>query len=66
MPLGNTRMRRFEFVAPASTARDIERLAREYGLTEQEVVEQLVELGMQELDGDASRENIRSGGDPRP
>ncbi|PSQ22229.1 CopG family transcriptional regulator [Halobacteriales archaeon QS_9_67_17] len=58
-------MRRFEFVAPTSTARDIERLAREYGLTEQEVVEQLVELGMQELD-DASRENIRSGGDPRP
>jgi hypothetical protein len=59
-------MRRFEFVAPASTARDIERLAREYGLTEQEVVEQLVELGMQELDDDASHENIRSGGDPRP
>jgi len=58
-------MRRFEFVAPASTARDIERLAQEYGLTEQEVVEQLVELGMQELD-DASHENIRSGGDPRP
>ena len=59
-------MRRFEFVASSSTARDIERLAREYGLTEQEVLEQLVELGMGELDADASRENIRSGGDPRP
>ena len=59
-------MRRFEFAASPSTARDIERLAREYGLTEQEVVEQLVELGMAELDDDASSGDIRSGGDPRP
>jgi len=66
VPLGTTRMRRFEFVAPASTARDIERLAREYGLTKQEVVEQLVELGMQELNDDATHRDVRSGGDPRP
>ena len=60
-------MRRFEFVASSSTARDIERLAREYGLTEQEVVEQLVELGMGELDdASATRRDVRSGSDPRP
>lgn len=60
-------MRRFEFVASQSSAREIESLAREYGLTEQEVVEQLVELGLTELDGsDSTVGDPRSSDDPRP
>ena len=60
-------MRRFEFVAPSSTAREIELLAREYGLTEQEVIEQLVELGMAELEApEADHDGARSEGEPRP
>lgn len=45
-------MRRFEFVPPRTTAREIERLAREFELTEAEVIEQLVELGLDELEQD--------------
>ncbi|MFB6118821.1 CopG family transcriptional regulator [Halosegnis sp.] len=56
-------MRRFEFVASESTASAVERLAREYGLTEQEVVEQFVELGLAELDSE--RTDARDG-EPRP
>lgn len=56
-------VRRFEFVASESTASAVERLAREYGLTEQEVVEQFVELGLAELDSE--RTDARDG-EPRP
>jgi hypothetical protein len=45
-------MRRFEFVPPRTTAREIERLAGEFELTEAEVIEQLVELGLDELEQD--------------
>lgn len=43
-------MRRFELVCEESTAREIEGLATQYGLTEREVLEQLVEVGLEELD----------------
>jgi hypothetical protein len=48
-------MRRFTFAPPPATAREIESLAREYGLTEPEVIEQLVELGLEEIDEEAPR-----------
>ncbi|MDZ7746796.1 MAG: CopG family transcriptional regulator [Halobacteriales archaeon] len=43
-------MERFEYLASQSTAREIRTLAREYGLTESEVLDQLVDLGLEELD----------------
>lgn len=57
-------MRRFEFVPARSTAREIERLAREFDLTEAEVVEQLVELGLAEAE--TAEESGVSPGDARP
>lgn len=42
-------MEQFEYLASQSTAREIRALAREYGLTESEVLDQLVELGLEEL-----------------
>lgn len=48
-------MRRFTLVCEEARAREIEGLAREYGLTEQEVLEQLVAIGL---------ERVREGGDP--
>jgi hypothetical protein len=43
-------MRRYTFVCDDDTARRIEGLAAEYDLTEQEVLEQLVHVGLEELD----------------
>lgn len=43
-------MRRFDLVCGDRRAREIERLAREYGLTERAVIEQLVELGLDEVE----------------
>jgi len=48
-------MRRFTFAPPPPMAREIESLAREYGLTEAEVIEQLVELGLEEVDEERPR-----------
>lgn len=41
-------MRTFHLVCEESSARQIEGLAREYGLTEQQVLEQLIDLGLDE------------------
>ena len=43
-------MRQFTLVCDETTAAEIEGLAVRYGLTEQEVVEQLVGVGLEELD----------------
>lgn len=43
-------MRRYELVCEEAMAREIEGLASRYGLTEQEVLEQLLEVGLEELD----------------
>jgi len=43
-------VRRYSLVCDESTAREIEGLAAQYGLTEQEVLQQLVEVGLEELD----------------
>lgn len=48
-------MRRFTFAPPPDMAHEIESLAREYGLTEAEVIEQLVEFGLEEVDEDRPR-----------
>lgn len=50
-------MRRYQLVVEESQARDIETLAREYALTEQDVIEQLVSLGLDQL---------REGADEKP
>ena len=42
-------MRRYQLVVEESQAREIETLAREYGLTEQGVLEQLVSVGLDQL-----------------
>jgi hypothetical protein len=57
-------MCQFEFVSPRTTAREIERLAREFDLTEAGVIEQLVELGLDELEQDDASGAAPSG--PRP
>lgn len=43
-------MRRFTFAPSPPTAREIEALAREFGLSESEVIAQLVELGLEEVE----------------
>ena len=43
-------MRQFTLVFDEGTAEDIEGLAVRYGLTEREVLEQLVGVGLEELD----------------
>ncbi|MCY4730929.1 CopG family transcriptional regulator [Natronomonas gomsonensis] len=43
-------MQRYTLVCDETTAQQIEGLAVEYGLTEQEVLEQLVGVGLEELD----------------
>lgn len=43
-------VRHYELVCEESMAREIEGLATQYGLTEQEVLEQLLEVGLEELD----------------
>ncbi|WP_255195144.1 CopG family transcriptional regulator [Halorarius litoreus] len=50
-------MRRFQFVFEESEAREVEALAREYGLTEQAVLEQLVALGLEQVREDGSVEH---------
>lgn len=45
-------MRQFSLTCDDATADRIEALAVEYGLTEQEVIEQLVGVGLEELDAD--------------
>jgi 2-iminoacetate synthase ThiH len=41
---------RYTLHCDGHTARRVERLATQYGLTEQEVLEQLVEVGLDELE----------------
>lgn len=43
-------MRRFTLVCDDRQARRVERLATQYGLTEREVLRQLIELGLDSLD----------------
>ena len=43
-------VRQFTLVTDDATAERIEGLAVQYGLTEQEVIEQLVSVGLEELD----------------
>jgi hypothetical protein len=43
-------MPRYTLVCDEEMARRIEGLAAEYGLTEQEVLEQLVDVGLEQLD----------------
>lgn len=43
-------MHRYTLVCDDQTAQEIEGLANQYGLTEQEVLEQLVGVGLEELD----------------
>ncbi|MUV88337.1 CopG family transcriptional regulator [Natronomonas sp. CBA1123] len=43
-------MERYTLVCDETMAQQIEGLAVEYGLTEQEVLEQLVGVGLEELD----------------
>jgi hypothetical protein len=45
-------MHRFEFVPPRTTPREIELASEPLDLTEAEVIEQLVELGLDELEQD--------------
>lgn len=42
--------RRYSFVCEDDIARNIERLAREYDLTEEEVLRQLVSAGLETVD----------------
>ncbi|WP_255150916.1 CopG family transcriptional regulator [Halorarius halobius] len=42
-------MRRYRLTFEESEAREIEALAREYGLTEQAVLEQLVAVGLEQV-----------------
>lgn len=52
-------MRRFSLVCDETQAREIEALAREYGLTEGEVLEQLIDLGLEQLhEEDGSRARL--------
>lgn len=43
-------MRKYTLVCDDRTSEEIEGLAVKYGLTEQEVLEQLVDVGLDELD----------------
>jgi hypothetical protein len=45
-------MRRFTLVCEDRQARQVERLASQYDLTEREVVRQLLELGLDSLDAE--------------
>ena len=48
-------MARYCLECDEDVARQIEGLAAQYGLTEEEVLEQLVELGLEEVDPKAVR-----------
>jgi predicted transcriptional regulator len=45
---------RFTFVCDDDLAREVELLAREFDLTEEEVLRQLIDLGMDEVDEEAA------------
>jgi predicted transcriptional regulator len=45
---------RFTVVCDDDLARDVELLAREFDLTEEEVLRQLIDLGMDEVDEEAA------------
>jgi predicted transcriptional regulator len=45
---------RFTVVCDDDLARDVKTLAREYGLTEEEVLRQLIDLGLDETEEEAS------------
>jgi len=45
---------RFTVVCDDDLAREVEVLAREYDLTEEEVIRQLIDLGMDEVDEEAA------------
>jgi len=45
---------RYTVVCDDDLARDVERLAREYDLTEEEVLRQLVDVGLGELEEEAA------------
>lgn len=55
------RMRRYSLVCGEGRAEQIERLAMEYNLTEQEVLRQLVDAGLDTVDSDTGpgREKTR-------
>ena len=52
---------RFSIVLDESRAREIKQLARQYELTEEEVLRQLLDLGLEELD----LEHVADGGTNR-
>jgi predicted transcriptional regulator len=45
---------RFTVVCDDDLAREVELLAREFDLTEEEVIRQLIDLGMDEIDEEAA------------
>lgn len=51
-------MRRYQLVVEESQAREIETLAREYALTEQDVLEQLVSVGLDQLREETDEEPV--------
>lgn len=52
-------MRTFRLVCEEHRAREIAALAREYGLTERQVIEQLVDLGLDAVDERESDAAVR-------
>ena len=55
-------MRQFTLVCDDRQARRVERLAVQYELTEREVLQQLLDLGLDSLDLDGETEREREGG----
>lgn len=51
-------MRRYTLVCDEPTAERVEQLAVEFGLTEQEVIQQLVDVGLEEIERERSRERV--------
>ena len=47
--------RRYTIVFDDRRARTIESLAREYGLTEREVIQQLLDIGIEQLEAERTR-----------
>lgn len=45
---------RYTVVCDDDLARDVERLAREYDLTEEEVLRQLIDVGLEKLESGAA------------
>ena len=56
-------MRRFTLVCEDRQARRVERLAARYGLTEREVLRQLLEVGLDSLDAEGESESKDRDGD---